>query len=101
MKKKPFSLRSAATALALAVAGLTQAAPAPLEKANNNGPTPVNQSSRQEKQTPVKPVRQNREILPDGLGGLDFGYYDRGHSPKEYGQYLQATHKQKWSKRGM
>lgn len=46
-----------------------------------------------------KQVRQTRAVIPNPFGGLDFGYYDRGLSPKEFGMWLQSTGRQKWSKK--
>lgn len=51
------------------------------------------------KNTPSKPNQVNqREILPDGVGGIQNSFWDFGTSPKEYGQFLQSTGRQKWTK---
>ena len=63
-------------------------------------PTTVAPATIQAKQTLKTPTRESkREILPDGAGGLLFPYVDHGTGPKEYGQWLQRTGKQIWSKR--
>jgi len=80
MKRKTMSLAAIA---ALALGGAAQAMP----------------SQIQSKQTLPKQQRSNqREILPDGTGGVVFPWVDYGRSPKEYGQWLQYNRKQKWSK---
>lgn len=40
-----------------------------------------------------------REIVPNGYGGLSFSSYDGGHSPKEFGEYLQRNGLQKWNRK--
>jgi hypothetical protein len=88
MKKNRIGLMALA---ALMTGGISQAAPITVES-----PVPVTQ---QAKQTLPKRTRENRrEILPDGIGGIRIPYIDHGTSPKEYGQWLQGTGKQKWIK---
>ena len=52
-----------------------------------------------EKQTPQKDVVKQRLVVND-YGGLDYNplYQTSSRSPKEYGQWLQASGRQKWSK---
>jgi len=89
MKKRIGMLAAAA----LAFGGLAQATPvSSIDKQGNTITQKVNQPEQ-------KRVRQSRELPPDGMGGIDFPFYDRGRSPKEYGQWLQATDRQKWTKR--
>ena len=69
---------------------------------NATAPAPVRTviTVNADKEAPPKQrIKQTREIGLDGTGGLDFPFYDRGRSPKEYGQYLQATRRQKWNKK--
>lgn len=90
MKKSKVSILAAA---ALALGGIAQAAPTgAVDKQSNTIVQKVNQSEQGR-------VRQSRELRLDGTGGIDFPFYDRGRSPKEYGQWLQANGLQKWSKR--
>lgn len=39
-----------------------------------------------------------RRVQAKKLGDVNFLSLDHSHSPKEYGEYLQRTGKQKWSK---
>lgn len=79
---------------AMSMAGATQAA------------IPVQQNDKQQTVQQAKDVNnqrkviQSKEIKVDPMtGGLDFGFYDRGRSPKEYGQFLQSRGLQKWNKK--
>jgi hypothetical protein len=89
MKRKTMSLAAIA---ALAFGGASQAMPTQIQ--SNQKIIEI-----QSKQTLPKQQRSNqREILPDGTGGVVFPWVDYGRSPKEYGQWLQYNRKQKWSK---
>jgi len=44
-------------------------------------------------------VRQGKPTALNPSGGGSFTYIDAGLSPKEYGQFLQRTGRQKWIKR--
>lgn len=79
---------------ALAFAGAVQAAPT----INTQDKTNVVIQEKVPDQNNRR-VRQNRELPPDGMGGISFPFYDTGRSPKEYGQWLQATGRQKWVKK--
>lgn len=88
MKAKKYLI--AATTVFAAIAGITQDV-GPVQNVNN--------TQTQEKQLPesINSV-QTREIKRNDFGGLDFSY-DRGLSPKEFGQYLQQNGLQKWNKK--
>jgi len=88
MKKRRLGM----AALALLAGGLGQMTPTAL----NAKTIEVTQQAKQE--LPKQTRETRRQILPDGFGGLDFPLIDHGRSPKEYGQWLQAKGKQKWSK---
>ena len=83
--------------IALSMAGVAQAAPttfAPTENKQTVTPQAKDTNNRRK-------VVQSRalEVNPY-TGGLDnMLFYDRGRSPKEYGQYLQSKGLQKWNKR--
>ena len=87
-------MKKVLTAAAVAIASLAQT-----NDVNANVQTQQKQIV-QDKQGNKKEVAQTREIKVDPLtGGLYSGFYDRGRSPKEYGQWLQSTGRQKWNKK--
>lgn len=92
MKRKFSSL----AALAVLMAGGSTQAVQPIQSAQTEKTTTV--------QAPAKVVSErktivnNREILPDGSGGLIMPNYYFARTPKEYGQWLQANGRQKWTK---
>ncbi|MFD2921979.1 hypothetical protein ACFS6H_19825 [Terrimonas rubra] len=95
MKKSIVSIgKSALIGAATMLGGATQAT------------VPVNQTpaaqqiSIQAKQDNKRTVTERKQsIVPNGLGGIDILPINYGRSPKEYGQLLQQTGRQKWNKK--
>lgn len=96
MKKRTIGLGRLALATAMLFAGGAQAAP---EIINANAPVEQQAPTQQKQELPKQTAENRKQILPDGTGGLMFQHPDHGISPKDYGQYLQSTGRQKWSKK--
>lgn len=89
MKKSASLLAAMAT---LAMAGAAQALPVKADKSAG-----VQQTSKQTHRR--KHHSTAREIRFNGFGGLEHTPFDAGTPPKVYGQYLQRSGKQKWTKK--
>lgn len=92
MSKSKLKTAAILAASLMGIGGAVQMAP--VQAAT---PIEISQNTKQELPKPTRETR--RQILPNGFGGVDIPFIDHGLSPKEYGQYLQATGKQKWIKK--
>lgn len=94
--KKTGTLGKMATALLVIGAGvLGSVSPTSVTANNATQQPPVITVTPKRKEREVKPVSQMIEIKT--IGGVPLEYYDfGGTSPKQYGEYLQRTGRQKW-----
>ena len=87
--------RMSLAALALVMGGLGQLPTQTVEAKTANVKT-IQLQDKSDK--PTQNVRQEKEIKLDGTGGIEHYSFDSGMPPKLYGQWLQQTGRQKWTK---
>lgn len=85
-------------ALGIIAASLAMGAVPQTVPTNSNQGTTQSQKQNEAVERQIMPYRRG-PVTPLNPAGLDYtGYENYGRSPKEYGQHLQATGKQKWVK---
>lgn len=87
--------RMSLAALALVMGGLGQL-PTQTVEAKSASVKTIQLQDKSDK--PTQNVRQEKEIKLDGTGGIEYRNWDAGTPPKVYGQWLQQTGRQKWTK---